>query len=557
MTDKVQIGDATLYLGDCREVLKGIVDASIDAIVTDPPYELGFMGRDWDRSGVANDVAVWTECLRVLKPGGHLLAFSGSRTYHRMACAIEDAGFELRDQIMWIYGSGFPKSRNLGGDWNGWGTALKPAHEPICVARKPLVGTVAENVLVHGTGALNIDACRVPTDDKLGGGAEKETTVDQKGNEGWTRPWMSDEAARSAHAERVRGNVEKAEMLGRWPANVIHDGSDEVLAAFAQFGERGAAAPVKGTEASAASVGRVTGARDRVPGAFHGDAGTAARFFYNTQSGSICDANTAAQISFQLNQADAFAQNLAAIAALRADKPLSGLIRRFMNDMASALHLSDAPNTRAIQSIEQKCLHELLHISTLEKTENHANPADALALISTTTIIQSLSNIAGSADNATSGTIATILEHGVRACDPTLRSRFMYCAKASRADRNEGCEHMARKPLHWSSGDANPGAFQPEGTDKTSQNNHPTVKPTDLMAYLVRLVTPPGGTVLDPFMGSGSTGKAAVREGLQFIGIDVTPEYVEISRVRIAYELDRINREREAAARQGSLFELA
>lgn len=449
MTDKVQVGAATLYLGDCREVLTQIDTASVDAIVCDPPYELGFMGRGWDRTGIANDVSVWKECLRVLKPGGHLLAFSGTRTYHRMVCAIEDAGFEVRDrarfkcapetkygplwdslnneqrgallellndqlglgsELAWEYGSGFPKSSNLDGAWQGWGTPLKPAHEPICVARKPLVGTVAANVLEYGTGALNIDACRIPTSDKLGGGAETGTTADQKGNDGWTRPWMSDEAAREAHAARVRDNVARAEALGRWPANVIHDGSDEVLAAFP-------------------------------------------------------------------------------------DAP--GQIARAKNDGTS-----------------------------------------------------SANQVYGALRNVTA-------QPEPRVELDKSAARFFYCAKASRADRNDGCEHMPRKPLHWSSGDANPGAFQSEGTDRTSQNNHPTVKPTELMRYLVRLVTPPGGTVLDPFMGSGSTGKACAREGFAFVGIDVTPEYVEIARARIAYELDRINRELEAAARQGSLFELA
>ena len=158
-----------IYQGDNREVLKTLPDNSVDAIVTDPPYELGFMGKGWDKSGIANDVTLWRECLRVLKPGGHLLAFSGSRTYHRMTCAIEDAGFEVRDQMMWVYGSGFPKSLNVGKKiegWDGWGTALKPAHEPICLAKKPLDGTVADNVLKWGVGALNIDASRVGTEGK-------------------------------------------------------------------------------------------------------------------------------------------------------------------------------------------------------------------------------------------------------------------------------------------------------------------------------------------------------------------------------------------------------
>jgi SAM-dependent methyltransferase len=157
----------TLYHGNCIEVMKNLPENSVDSIVTDPPYELGFMGKSWDSSGVAFNVEVWKEALRVLKPGGHLIAFSGSRTYHRMAVAIEDAGFEIRDQIMWLYGSGFPKSMNIGktlSDWQGWGTALKPAHEPMVLARKPLIGTVAANVLEYGTGGLNIDGTRVGTE---------------------------------------------------------------------------------------------------------------------------------------------------------------------------------------------------------------------------------------------------------------------------------------------------------------------------------------------------------------------------------------------------------
>ncbi|MBH9662032.1 DNA-methyltransferase [Burkholderia multivorans] len=429
MSDTITIGDAALHLGDCRDVLKTIADASIDAIVTDPPYELGFMGREWDRSGVANDVSVWAECLRVLKPGGHLLAFSGSRTYHRMACAIEDAGFELRDQIMWIYGSGFPKSLNvakavdsqitMGGSsqsqmrkrdmgdtyrphknagtdgfgdgnlrkgadgdrnlcdavdlqtdaarqWQGWGTALKPAHEPICVARKPLVGTVAANVLEHGVGALNIDACRVHGADALGG----QYTVKR----------FAPGASVNADGNWKQNVDYTGEMkAGRWPANVIHDGSNEVLAAFP-------------------------------------------------------------------------------------DAP--GQIARAKNDGTSSANQVYGALRNVTESPEPRV--------ELDKSA----------------------------------------------------ARFFYCAKASRADRGEG-------------------------------NTHPTVKPTDLMAYLCRLVTPPGGTVLDPFMGSGSTGKACVREGFLFVGIDLTPEYVEIARARIAHEFDRINSERETAGRQGRLFELA
>ncbi|KVX62833.1 DNA-methyltransferase [Burkholderia stagnalis] len=379
-----------LYSGDARDVIKMMPADSVDAVVTDPPYELGFMGRDWDRSGVANDIAVWAECLRVLKPGGHLLAFSGSRTYHRMACAIEDAGFELRDQIMWLYGSGFPKSKNLDGDWEGWGTALKPAHEPICVARKPLAGTVAANVLEHGTGALNIDACRVHADDALGGQYTVKrfapgASVNADGN------WKQD--------VDYRGEMK----AGRWPANVIHDGSDEVLAAFP-------------------------------------------------------------------------------------DAP--GQIAR-----------ASSSSSRKTQNV----------YGALARGSDGAMPRDEVN---------------------------------------ESAARFFYCAKASRADRNDGVGGSDTPVVAK-------GATMRDQEDADwparNGNYHPTVKPTELMAYLCRLVTPSGGLVLDPFMGSGSTGKAALREGFSFVGIDVTPEYVEIARARLAYEWERIERVRHDGTDQLSL----
>jgi site-specific DNA-methyltransferase (adenine-specific) len=410
-----------LLLGDCRDVLRTLADNSIDSIVTDPPYELGFMGKSWDASGVAYDVTVWQECLRVLKPGGHLLAFGGSRTYHRMACAIEDAGFQIRDQIMWVYGSGFPKSLNISKaidkaagaerevvstyetdnirnaglmdrkgsmtvevtapatdeakEWDGWGTALKPAHEPIVVARKAVDGTIAQNVMTWGTGGINIDGCRVATDDKW------EATGKQ-----------------SAPSQTLQGGVDgslnvsipSTHLLGRFPANFIHDGSDEVLELFPD--SKGGAYPAKRGQA----VNTAFASGQETEGGFRamGDSGSAARFFY--------------------------------------------------------------------------------------------------------------------------------------------------CAKASKKDRNEGLDEFDIGQAKGGGGgigdyldDVN-SASGKYGSEKAPQrNHHPTVKPTDLMRYLCRLITPPNGTVLDPFTGSGSTGKAAVLEGFNFIGIEQSAEYIEIAKARV------------------------
>jgi site-specific DNA-methyltransferase (adenine-specific) len=374
------IGNATLYLGDCLDVLKTLPTNSVDSVVCDPPYGLSFMGKKWDYD--VPSVEIWAECLRVLKPGGHLLAFAGTRTQHRMAVRIEDAGFEIRDMIAWVYGSGFPKSHNVGKSidreagaqrevvgkaaagsaplkrghvntsggglsvgterspeyditapateaarqWQGWGTALKPALEPITVARKPLVGTVAANVLEHGAGALNIDGCRV--------GEE----VVEKGRAGRS------ECKSNSFGKTLRSSEYQQWQAGRWPANLIHDGSDEVLAGFPETGP----SPKQYTKKKAGWL---------PPGSEHVE-----------------------------------------------------------NDL----------QTR---------------------------------------------------------------EYG----DTGSAARFFYCAKASRADRNEGCEGMEQR-----------GAFDgAEGQmggnmgsrSKPGENHHPTVKPTDLMAYLCRLVTPPGSYV--------------------------------------------------------------
>jgi len=362
-------GRVTLHSGDCRDVLRTLPDNSIDSVVTDPPYALvsivkrfgspnaapakgndaymrasaGFMGKTWDTGETAFSVDFWAQVLRVLKPGGHVAAFGASRGYHRMACAIEDAGFEIRDSLMWIYGTGFPKSHNLNGEWEGFGTALKPAFEPIVLARKPLTGTVAANLAEWGVGALNIDGCRVPhSGERLSGGGT------QTDHEGWGRSLCG--RTDSAHAEQ----------LGRWPANVCHDGSDDVVAAF---------------------------------------------------------------------------PNTAASKAAKDNKPMQ---RQDNNVYGKGLGSISPNNTYS--------------------------------------------------DNGGSA------------------ARFFYSAKASKADRNG--------------------------------SKHPTVKPISLMQWLCRLITPPGGAILDPFAGSGTTGAAARLEGFRAILIEREAEYQQDIRHRFAASSD-------------------
>ena len=581
-----------IHKGNSLEVLKTLGENSIDSIVCDPPYELGFMNKKWDSSGIAYNVELWKECLRVLKPGGHLLAFSGSRTYHRMAVAIEDAGFEIRDQIMWVYGclsedtdivtpngitsykevrigdlvlcydkdsgeysylpieeiyeydikdtayritsdftdqivsrnhcciverngievfvfaeecsekeivpfiementsitdiqhsttlatitpfeyegkvwcvkvptgsfvavrngkafstgnSGFPKSFNIGkaldkvqgnqreiigktrigktslGDgsgqdtsenmkkvkqsgvlnitkgnskWEGWGTALKPAHEPICLARKPFDTTVAENVLLHGTGAINIDGCRVEIsendDPRLGGKGE----------------WKTDKAAKDVYSGGYAGDNIASSPLGRFPANFIHDGSDEIVSLFPD------------------------------------------------------------------------------------SKGMSG--------------------------------------GGIRKKESDIMPS-----------IQ----VKGESDN----------EH-LHRNDEGSAARFFYCAKASKRDRDEGLDEFEEQvnPKLCDTGYESPMRMDGKPCAKY-RNHHPTVKPTTLMQYLCRLITPPNGIVLDPFMGSGSTGKAAMYEGFRFIGIDLDSEYCQIAEARIQFALnekDKTSKPKEKKPKQ-------
>lgn len=532
------MNNVRLLLGDSRDVLKTLPDNSVDSIVTDPPYGLSFMGKKWDYD--VPGVDVWVECLRVLKPGGHLLAFAGTRTQHRMACRIEDAGFEIRDMIAWVYGSGFPKSHNLDGDKEGWGTALKPALEPITVARKPFDTTVAENVQEFGTGALNIAGCRVETLDSLNGGAYSENRKPS------TSEWV-------AHGGTIHNSTGEAytQTTGRWPANFIHDGSEEVVALF----------PVA---TSGKPCGVKAGNNNNVFGQFaggipvtgFGDTGSAVRFFkcfppeetdlifcrakailsawQLTRGVQPCSQKSASVVGPSLSLSKQAADSVlsdAVIAASRGDKRLSDVKGLFTT----------------VTEKECEMLCETL-ITAMLISESDASPAPSRDApiqngcrvsiaairkpIDTTTITISLPTSDGFAEPVTFSIMPASSVHGGAGC----ASRFKYCPKASKQDRDEGLDHMPEVScgmMEDDNYDIKTGSGNPRDTKR--KNAHPTVKPTDLMRYLCRLVTPRGGIVLDPFMGSGSTGKAAALEGFRFIGIELDPAHIDTATARIGH----------------------
>ena len=480
-----------LHNGDCLNILKMMIEDEVfvDSIVTDPPYHLnsiverfgkdnsapaqygtdgafkrastGFMGKEWDGGDIAFRQETWELCLKVLKPGGHLLAFSASRNYHRMAVAIEDAGFEIRDQIMWLYGSGFPKSMNIGktldkklgneresfgtklkkagdmrggnyvkgGDyksieieitkgnteWEGWGTALKPAHEPLVLARKPLSEkSVVDNVLKHRTGGINIDECRVEGNDakypdtnpdfRDQGRQSKENMGIDKLSFGQTENVKRKVVVRKTRTDdsvfnngnssfRAEGTLyADADPRGRFPSNVMHDGSDVV--------------------------------KDIFP---------------NTKSSNV--------------------------------------------------------------SRERKAGTEFGQSSGWNKH-----------------------------NNVDSGLMPAYGDDG-------SASRYFYCAKTSKAERNQGLDNFIKKNKVFNGQSPNASkdmkGVEQKFTTKPSANTHPTVKPIKLMKYLCRLITPKGGTILDPFMGSGSTGMAAKEENFDFVGIEKEEEYFNIATARI------------------------
>lgn len=544
-----------LILNDCLLAMREIPDNSVDSIVTDPPYGLSFMGKAWDYD--VPSVDIWKEALRVLKPGGYLLSFAGSRTYHRMAVNIEDAGFEIRDMIEWVYGSGFPKSYNIAkglnkylktgnaswngtGDssggalgyaklqhkqgyrpndysnkhqnkneitepeakkWNGWGTALKPAHEPIVMARKPLIGTVVENVMEYGTGGINIDGCRVE-----GEGYSYPNGCGGSHGSGEIYGTASDE---------MRKEPYKSNDLGRFPANLIHDGSDEVLAVFPN---------------------------------------NSARFFKvckDTQKHAIMKVWNDIDVSIAKSNStitQVIEKIISITSALVSVPPNLDLLNQNLNALfveksADSIEIDFVAKLAAIEEIpedlvSQEELQVIQDFITSSKNFTQTQKNVGVEKWENTDTIQIIINLLklcgyvlrATDENTSSEKREAVVENGEL-------SRFGYFPKASKSERNAGLEKLkdVEQPKiyaqdKWSKENmGNTPAVKREPV----KNNHPTVKPIALMQYLVRLVTPPNGTVLDPFMGSGTTGIAAKREGFSFIGIEREPEYVEIARARI------------------------
>ena len=467
-----------LHNYDCLNVLKMMIEDEVfvDSIVTDPPYELGFMGRSWDSTGIAFQKETWELCFKVLKPGGHLLAFSGSRTYHRMAVAIEDAGFEIRDQVMWLYGSGFPKSMNVGKaldkklgneriktgekkthsnkgikqseqrtaigagafgqevdedvtvgttEWEGWGTALKPAHEPLVLARKPLSEkSVVDNVLKHRTGGINIDECRVEY-------------ADENDRSGWHKTGGGGKGYQDSDTFKIRKitpeEIKERTKDGRFPANVIHDGSDVVKDIFPKTGTKGKAK-------------------------------------YPDTNPDFRDQG-------------------------RQSKENMGI---------------DKLSFGQTENVKRKTVNRQPRKDDKVWTNNNSGMKS--------------------------------LQYTIEYEDSGDASRYFYCAKTSKAERNQGLNNFPIKNKKGGGGTSNNVWYEDDvnsasgkfGSEKApSKNVHPTVKPIKLMKYLCRLITPKGGTVLDPFMGSGSTGMAAKEENFEFVGIEKEEEYFNIASARI------------------------
>lgn len=425
-----------LINGDCIEEMKKMQPDSVDSVVTDPPYFLGFMQKIWD-TGTATEAYAfhlsWAkEALRVMKPGAYLLAFGGTRTFHRLACALEDAGFEIRDTICWLYGSGFPKSTAIdkqlskhgyhdeADKWKGFGSALKPAHEPIIMARKPFDGPLFKNVLKHGTGGLNIDASRIAATDQ------------ENFAKNWDRDKLCDmRGGNYGNGENSGVENNYSAPLGRFPANALFSHNFDCVEV--------------GTRRVKAAGGDIKAPK------------TSARF-----------KNTHQQSGEQPSwQAHGNGDGTETVAAWECSE---GCAVAELDRQSGTLKSGARNGVKNARSPEHQSFHE--------RARDTGKNFDA-------------------SQGGASRFFATFHD----------ANRFIYTPKASKADRNAGLDKQI--------------------------NGHPTVKSTKLMEYLIRLVTPPSGIVLDPFMGSGSTGVAAKREGFKFVGIELSAEYFEIASKRI------------------------
>ena len=530
---------------DCLIALKELPENSVDAIVTDPPYGLSFMGKKWDYDVPSTEI--WKECLRVLKPGGYLLAFAGTRTQHRMAVRIEDAGFEIRDMIAWIYGSGFPKSLNIGkavdklqgnerevvgksphfdkynsenyvkdnaveyagrktkeevgyltkgtSEWEGWGTALKPALEPITVARKPLSeNTVAENCLKWGVGGINIDGSRVEATGK---------DLEQLNSE-WDREWSVDY---SDYAEKVGGtagfNMDKAKVenkgiTGRFPANLIHDGSDEVLGLFPSphgAGNKRGSGEVKHGEHS--SLFGIDGHESN--GMRFGDSGSAARFFYCAKA-SKSERNRGLDGTLTVKYTGTIWKEENIVAAQLLKKVISGMAQMSFStgESGESLMVQFPKGSSFItETIINKIMtSQILNSLTLSLTNEYTQDAN-LEVELGGNLVENVANLKAWILTITKDNLGLAL----------------------------GANHVALEMLSQISKKEN---------WKEATNFHSTVKPIALMEYLVKLVSKEGHTVLDPFLGSGTTAIACKNLNRNCIGIERDAEYVKISEARIS-----------------------